>query len=51
VSQRSQAPSRDGLKERKGNDMFGGSLITIEAIRGQRFPQTHKWERRVFASR
>jgi len=30
--------------------MFGGSLITIEAIRGQRFPQTHKWERRVFAS-
>lgn len=31
--------------------MLGGSLITIEAIRGQRFPQTHVWERRVFTGK
>ena len=36
------------LSTRQESDMFGGSLKTLEAIREQRFPSTHSWERRVF---
>ena len=31
--------------------MLGGSLKTVQAIREQRFPQIHKWERPVFVFR